>query len=64
MGNIMVELKPKALIVGAGLHFVKDSKNTSIKDWGRYRKGLRKRLHDLVAISRMVILHSDYIRMR
>ena len=47
----VIELKPKALIVGAGLHFVKENLN----HWGKYKEHLRIRLNELVYISKKVI---------
>ena len=43
-------LKPKALIVAAGLHFVVLKPN-----WDKYKVDLRRRLHELVNISKKVI---------
>ena len=54
----MAELKPKALMVGVGPHFV-NSRNVSIDGYGRYQEVLRERLQDFVAISKMVILYDE-----
>ena len=47
----VIELKPKALIMGAGLHFVKEGKSR----WEKYKGDLRLRLHELVNISKKVM---------
>lgn len=47
----VIELKPKALIMGAGLHFVKEK----IYQWDKYKEDLRSRLRELVHISKKVI---------
>ena len=56
----VTELKPKALIVGAGLHFV-NTRNPPLKHWERYRESFRERLQVLVDISRKVILYNEIL---
>ena len=58
LDDIMAELKPKALIVEAGPHFV-NSHNYTVDGYERYQEVLRERLPDFVAISKMVIIYSE-----
>ena len=51
----VIELKPKALIMGAGLHFVKEKYRGQEKYWKKYQEDLRLRLHELVNISKKVM---------
>ena len=50
----VMELKPKAIIMGVGLHFVLQ-KQKQKRSWDKYKEELRLRLRELVNISQKVI---------